>query len=84
LAHSSNQGSAVDLERGNGFKQRSTKRAGAALELPTWRFWAVMISLMISVFLFALDQLIVATAIPKITEKFHSLTQLPWLASGFL
>ncbi|WVN86534.1 uncharacterized protein L203_101700 [Cryptococcus depauperatus CBS 7841] len=53
------------------------------LELPRWRFWAIFISLMISVFLFALDQLIVATAIPKITSQFNSLSQLSWLASGF-
>jgi hypothetical protein len=31
-----------------------------------------------------LDQLILATAIPKITEAFNSLTELSWLASGFL
>lgn len=30
------------------------------------------------------DQLIVATAIPKITVEFNSLTELPWLANGFL
>jgi len=30
------------------------------------------------------DQLILATAIPKITEAFNSLTELSWLASGFL
>ncbi|TXT04875.1 hypothetical protein VHUM_03958 [Vanrija humicola] len=36
-----------------------------------------------SIFLFALDQLIIATAIPKITAEFNSLTQLSWLASGF-
>lgn len=30
------------------------------------------------------DQLIVATAIPKITAEFNSLTQLSWLTSGFL
>ncbi|KAF8329701.1 major facilitator superfamily domain-containing protein [Cantharellus anzutake] len=38
---------------------------------------------MLSVFLFALDQLIIATAIPKITNQFHSLTQISWLANGF-
>lgn len=30
------------------------------------------------------DQLIIATAIPKITVEFNSLTELSWLASGFL
>lgn len=77
----------------------------APLQLTRWRFWAIFLSLMISIFLFALgksssrsshlcrievqayrdaDQLILATAIPKITEAFNSLTELSWLASGFL
>ncbi|OCF40914.1 aflatoxin efflux pump AFLT [Kwoniella heveanensis CBS 569] len=55
----------------------------APIEVPRWRFWAIFLSLMISIFLFALDQLIVATAIPKITSEFNSLTKLSWLASGF-
>ncbi|WVR04536.1 hypothetical protein IAU60_001543 [Kwoniella sp. DSM 27419] len=55
----------------------------APVEISKPRFWAIMISLMLCVFLFALDQLIVATAIPKITAEFNSLTQLSWLASGF-
>ncbi|OCF76843.1 aflatoxin efflux pump AFLT [Kwoniella mangroviensis CBS 8886] len=55
----------------------------APMELPKWRFWAIFISLMVCIFLFALDQLIVATAIPKITAEFNSLTKLSWLASGF-
>jgi hypothetical protein len=29
------------------------------------------------------DQLIVATAIPRITAEFNALTQLPWVASAF-
>ncbi|EIW65485.1 hypothetical protein TREMEDRAFT_13495, partial [Tremella mesenterica DSM 1558] len=55
----------------------------APLELPRWRFWLVILSLMLSVFLFALDQLILATAIPKITVAFQSLTELPWLTNSF-
>lgn len=30
------------------------------------------------------DQLIIATAIPKITEEFNSLTELSWLVNGFV
>lgn len=65
-------------------KMRKTGPSGAYVELPRWRFWAVMVSLMISIFLFALDQLIIATAIPKITSEFNALSQLSWLANGFL
>ena len=56
----------------------------APADIPRWRFWAIFISLLLSIFLFALDQLILATAIPKITEAFDSLSQLSWLAAGFL
>jgi hypothetical protein len=62
-------------------------KSGGAPEppkMPKWRFWAIFLSLLMCVFLFALDQLIVATAIPKITIQFNALSQLPWLASGFL
>lgn len=47
------------------------------------RFVLIFLSLMLCVFLFALDQLIVATAIPKITDEFNSLTQVSWIANGF-
>ncbi|KIR26232.1 hypothetical protein I309_04906 [Cryptococcus deuterogattii LA55] len=71
--------------QGNGGKTPPKGHSGftAPLEIPKWRFMAIFASLMISIFLFALDQLIVATAIPKITAEFNSLTQLSWLTSGF-
>ncbi|KAK4687774.1 MFS transporter, DHA2 family, glioxin efflux transporter, partial [Tremellales sp. Uapishka_1] len=55
----------------------------APIEVGKLRFLAIFASIMLSIFLFALDQLIVATAIPSITNHFHSLDELPWLASGF-
>jgi MFS family permease len=57
--------------------------SGAYVELPKARFWGIIISLMIAIFLFALDQLIIATAIPKITSEFNALSKLTWLANGF-
>lgn len=65
-------------------KPTAAPQGQAIIELSRWRFWAIFTSLLLCIFLFALDQLIVATAIPKITKQFNSLTQLPWLASGFL
>lgn len=53
-----------------------------AIPLSRIRFWLVFICLCVCVFLFALDQLILATAIPKITDEFGALDQLPWLANG--
>ncbi|KLT44397.1 MFS general substrate transporter [Cutaneotrichosporon oleaginosum] len=57
--------------------------SGAYVQLPRLRFWGVIVSLMINIFLFALDQLIIATAIPKITSQFDALSKLTWLANGF-
>ncbi|ODO11433.1 hypothetical protein I350_00213 [Cryptococcus amylolentus CBS 6273] len=53
----------------------------APIVLSLWRFWAVFGSLCIVVFLFALDQLIVATALPKITAQFDALSQILTLLS---
>ncbi|OXG42035.1 aflatoxin efflux pump AFLT [Cryptococcus neoformans Bt120] len=82
VAHTPGDQSSV---QGTGGKTPPKGHSGvtAPLEIPKWRFMAIFGSLMISVFLFALDQLIVATAIPKITAEFNSLTQLSWLTSGF-
>ena len=44
----------------------------------------IVIALILSVFLVSLDQTIVATAIPHITDEFHSLDQSGWYASAFL
>ena len=43
----------------------------------------ITIALMMSVFLCALDMTIVATAIPRITDQFHSLDQVGWYGSAF-
>lgn len=43
----------------------------------------IVIALILSVFLVALDMTIVATAIPRITDQFHSLDQVGWYGSAF-
>lgn len=43
----------------------------------------ITIALMLSIFLAALDMTIVATAIPRITDQFHSLDQVGWYGSAF-
>ncbi|KAJ9605928.1 hypothetical protein H2200_009777 [Cladophialophora chaetospira] len=45
---------------------------------------AVMIAICLSVFLVALDRTIIATAIPQITDQFHSLDDVGWYGSAFL
>jgi MFS family permease len=39
--------------------------------------------MMLCVFLFALDVLILSTAIPKIVSQFNSLAQVAWVNNGF-
>ncbi|KAK8101981.1 GliA, partial [Apiospora kogelbergensis] len=52
-------------------------------ELPTGlRFYMIVVSLLLCVFLMALDLTIVATAIPKITDQF-GLRDVAWYSSAF-
>lgn len=45
---------------------------------------AIIGSLMAAVFLVALDQTIISTAIPKITDDFNSITDIGWYGSAYL
>ncbi|GKZ24175.1 hypothetical protein AbraIFM66951_010968 [Aspergillus brasiliensis] len=44
----------------------------------------VIISVLLSMFLVALDRTILSTAIPQITDEFHSLTSVGWYGSAYL
>ncbi|MCJ1396705.1 hypothetical protein MMC18_009597 [Xylographa bjoerkii] len=44
----------------------------------------VLLSLSLAVFLYGLDQTIIATAIPKITDEFHALGDVGWYAAAYL
>ena len=70
----------------------SASRTGSALqnaptrddgsEYPTGpKLAIIIIALCLSVFLMALDNSIIATAIPKITDQFHSLGDVGWYGS---
>jgi len=57
---------------------------GDAVEYPSGAPLAfVVVALVLSVFLVALDMTIVATAIPKITDEFHGLEEVAWYGSAF-
>ena len=43
----------------------------------------IIMALVLSIFLVALDMTIVATAIPRITDEFHSLNQVGWYGAAF-
>ncbi|VBB81967.1 Putative efflux system protein [Podospora comata] len=54
-------------------------------EYPTGiKLAAIVTALCLSVFLMALDNSIIATAIPKITDQFQSLPDVGWYASAYL
>lgn len=44
----------------------------------------VMVAILLAIFLVALDRTIIATAIPAMTDEFHSLDDIGWYGSAFL
>ncbi|TGO39393.1 hypothetical protein BHYA_0055g00490 [Botrytis hyacinthi] len=54
----------------------------AIVYLTGWRYAAVGIAIVLSMFLASLDLTIIATAIPHITDEFHSLNDVGWYASA--
>ena len=49
-----------------------------------WRWITLVLAILSSTFLFALDNTIVADVQPMIVEHFHSVGKLPWLSVSFL
>ncbi|RWA10014.1 hypothetical protein EKO27_g5073 [Xylaria grammica] len=47
------------------------------------RLAVIVAALLLSIFLVALDLTIVATAIPRITDEFHSINDIGWYAAAF-
>ena len=63
------------------YRQMSKNEEG---EYPTaFRLAMIIVALALAVFLVAIDMTIVATAIPRITDQFHSLDQVGWYGSAF-
>lgn len=48
------------------------------------RFWLIMLSNFLAIFLVALDRTIIATAIPRITDDFKSLGDIGWYGSAYM
>ncbi|KAJ5358373.1 uncharacterized protein N7496_010786 [Penicillium cataractarum] len=49
-----------------------------------WRLALITLGLALSVFCMALDNTIIATAIPQITDHFHALNDVSWYGSAYL
>ncbi|RDL36683.1 MFS general substrate transporter [Venustampulla echinocandica] len=59
--------------------------SGEGVEYPTgMKLGLISLALCLSVFLMALDNTIIATAIPKITDQFQSLPDVGWYGSAYL
>jgi MFS family permease len=57
----------------------------AETEYPSgWKLAFISAALCLSVFCMALDNTIIATAIPRITDHFHALDDVGWYASAYL
>jgi hypothetical protein len=50
----------------------------------TAKFWLIMLSNFVAMFLVALDRTIIATAIPRITDEFGSLGDIGWYGSAYM
>lgn len=48
------------------------------------KFWLILVSNFLAMFLVALDRTIVATATPRITDDFHSLGDVGWYGSAYM
>ena len=48
------------------------------------KLWVTLAALCLAVFLVALDQTIISTAIPKITDHFNSIQDIGWYGSSYL
>jgi MFS family permease len=58
---------------------------GDDYEYPTkWKLALITIALCLAVFCMALDNTIIATAIPRITDQFHALSDIGWYISVYL
>ncbi|CAG8483598.1 12478_t:CDS:2 [Ambispora gerdemannii] len=54
------------------------------IQLPFNRLILVFMGLSLAIFLSALDQMIVTTALPKIASDFHALSEISWVGTAYL
>ena len=87
-----NENMEPSLEKENNNKDALEKETGkdsttdqeADPEYPgVFKAFLIVVSLFITVFLVALDQTIIGTAIPKITDQFHSVQDVGWYGSAY-
>jgi hypothetical protein len=76
--------SRVDTATSTAIAEPNEKKEGEADEYPSaWKISIIVLALDVAVFLVALDQTIIATAIPKITDRFKSVDDIGWYGSAY-
>ncbi|CRG91957.1 Putative HC-toxin efflux carrier TOXA [Talaromyces islandicus] len=75
----------VEKEAGETAEQTTEIEAEDESEYPAkWRLALITIALCLSVFCMALDNTIIATAIPRITDQFHAVDDVGWYGAAYL
>ena len=75
----------LDSEKAPETPVRANPTAPADIVYPTGLKLALLItSIFVTTFLVSLDRLIISTAVPQITDDFHSVTDIGWYASAYL
>lgn len=84
----SNTASIHDSNKGPDAAIKASPEAEAAedeVEYPKgMKLVVILAALLLTIFLVALDQTIISTAIPKITDQFHSIKDIGWYGSAYL
>ncbi|MBI3966650.1 MAG: MFS transporter [Chloroflexi bacterium] len=75
---------AVTAPTGNGAAGAGSPQPTAYHDLPTYRLYATMAGLMVTLLLAALDQTIVGTAMPRIVAELHGFEQYAWVTTAYL
>ncbi|KAK6848915.1 efflux pump aflT [Apiospora arundinis] len=83
--HQHQQELSTQQDGGKVTKAVSSASTRAESDYPTGvRLALILLSIFVSMFLVALDRLIISTAIPQITDDFHSLPDVGWYGSAYL
>ena len=69
---------------GIGEEKRPGPESGVPRDITGWKWVTVVLAILSSTFLFALDSTIVAVVQPVIVEHFDSISRLSWLSVAFL
>ncbi|KAI9878064.1 MAG: hypothetical protein M1830_002013 [Pleopsidium flavum] len=71
-------------EKGDDTLHLATKSHEELQHVTGFRLISIIISLLLAVFCVALDNTIIATAIPRITDNFHTIDDVGWYGSAYL